>query len=645
MTISILIRIWWRWPLFICHRTVPKQTVGLEASPAGCSESSSRQRYPSEIIRPFIVSLGVFIVLATHPISHPIAKLFPSLKKTAWLADVAFFAVSLWVFWEYHLAVTELEEGLFALTLRHPLIALTGCAVFAILCWRVWGAALSVTGILVLVYFYTGQYWPWIFETAPAEFIDSAEDLWFNLNDGVLGNLMGILIFTVLPFVLLGITLQQTGGGRSMIKIAYHLTENFRGGPAHAAIAASGLFGTISGGSVTNVVATGVITIPMIKRRGFSSAFAFLYQHAASSAGQITPPIMGAAALVMSDLTGISYLTIIIAAIVPALAYYISLFTAVVFEARRLGVEATPDPSMAEEMKVVGQDYRNLLLVFLPICVVVVALLFGFSASGAGMFALYTLIPLSFLNPEIRKNPMMLLMALARGGRTFSELMMAIGVVGIIIAILGATGLPNDFAQVLNEMAGSNLVVVLLIAAAAALMLGMGMPTVPAYLSIILIMGPALQNFGLSVLVSHLFVLYYGVASSIVPPVAVAAYAAASIAESAPFTTAIYALRIGLVKFVVPFAFVYYPVLLIVEEGGVKFDMADFLSASVRVLMLIYLFSSATLAFDRRHLAPLEIVVRLALGIGALMVSPTIHWTAFTLGLALIAWHYYRTSK
>lgn len=601
--------------------------------------------YPSEIIRPFIVTLAVFIVLVNNPLADPISVRFPSLKKGAWLADVAIFGVSLWIFWEYHLAVTELETGLFELTLRHPLIALTGCAVFSILCWRVWGAALSVTGILVLVYFYTGQYWPWIFETAPAEFIDSAEDLWFNLNDGVLGNLMGILIFTVLPFVLLGVTLQQTGGGHSMIKIAYHLTRNFRGGPAHAAIAASGLFGTVSGGSVTNVVATGVITIPMIKRRGFSNAFAGGVEATASSAGQITPPIMGAAALVMSDLTGISYLTIIIAAIIPALAYYISLFTAVVFEARRLGVDATPDPSVEEEMKVGPQDYRNLLLVFLPISVVIIALVQGFSASGSGMFALYTLIPLSFLNPEIRQNPKRLLTALAKGGQTFSELMMAIGVVGIIIAILGATGLPNDFAQVLNELAGSNLFFVLLIAAVAALMLGMGMPTVPAYLSIILIMGPALQNLGLTILVSHLFVLYYGVASSIVPPVAVAAYAAASIAESKPLTTAVYALRIGLVKFVVPFAFVYYPVLLVVEEGGTKFAMGDFLSAAVRVLMMIYLFSSATLGFDRRHLSPLEISIRLALGVGVLMVSPVFHWPAFVLASVLIAWHYFRTVK
>ena len=435
----------------------------------------------------------------------------------------------------------------------------------------------------------------------------------------------------------MGVTLQQTGGGESLIKIAFGLTRNFRGGPAHAAIAASGLFGTVTGGSVTNVVATGVITIPIIKKRGFTPAFAGGIEATASSAGQIMPPIMGAAALVMSDMTGISYLTIIIAAIVPALAYYSSLFVAVIFESRRLGTEAVPD--MDPGMEVTSQDYLNMVMVFVPIVLVVATLVNGFSAAGAGMFALFALIPLSFLNPDIRKQPWLILEALSRGGKTFSELMMAIGVVGIIVAVLGATGLPNDFAQVINDLAGDGLFGVLLIAAFASLVLAMGIPTVPAYLSIILIMGPSLQNLGLSVLVAHLFVLYYGVASSIVPPVAIAAYAAASIAEAPPLKTAMYALRLGMVKFIVPFAFAYYPVLLIVEESGVGFDIGEFLSAVIRLMLVIYLVSSATLAFDQKHLAAWEIALRLALAVCVLHVSVMLHWVAFVASLLLIIWH------
>ena len=170
-------------------------------------------------------------------------------------------------------------------------------------------------------------------------------------------------------------------------------------------------------------------------------------------------------------------------------------------------------------------------------------------------------------------------------------------------------------------------------------MLAMGIPTVPAYLSIILIMGPSFANLGVSTLVAHLFVLYYGVASSIVPPVAIAAYAAASIAEAPPLKTAFYALRLGVVKFLVPFAFAYYPVLLIVEESGVSFNLPDFLSALVRLVFVIYLVSSATLGFDQRHLAWWEIFVRLALAVCILHISVTLHWAAFAAGLVLVVWH------
>ena len=594
--------------------------------------------FPEALIRSLILLPSIFIVLVRNPISTVVSEKFPQTKQFAWIIDVVIMLASLWVFWSYQDVLMRIEEGLFDLEFIHPIIALTACTIFIILCWRVWGAPLGICGIAAIFYLYTGEYWPWIFETAPIYFIESSEDLWFNLNDGVLGTIMGILIFTVFPFILLGVLLEGTGGGRSLIKVAFHLTSRYRGGPAHAAILASGLFGTMSGGAVTNVVATGVLTIPIIKKRGFNPAFAGGVEATASSAGQIMPPIMGAAALVMSDFTGISYLTIILAALIPALAYYASLFTSVVFEARRLGIEAVPD--MEEDLAVNSQDYINLIMVFVPIGIVIIALLNGFSAAGSGLMAMYSIVPLSFLNPEIRKKPYKIILAFAKGGETFAHLLMAIGVVGIIVAVLGTTGLPNDFAQVLNDMTGSHLFPVLFIAAIAALMMGMGMPTLPAYLTIILIMGPSIQNLGVSELVAHLFVLYYGVASSITPPVAVAAYAAASIAGAPPLRTALYALRIGLVKFIVPFAFAFYPVLLLVEESGVKFDVWEFSSAICRLMIVIYLVSSATLAFDQRRLPAWEIILRLALALLILITIMWVHWLATGFALLFLFWHY-----
>ena len=256
------------------------------------------------------------------------------------------------------------------------------------------------------------------------------------------------------------------------------------------------------------------------------------------------------------------------------------------------------------------------------------------------MLAMYSVIVFSFLNPEIRRDPFRIVTALVRGAETQASLLMAIGVVGIVVAVLGATGLPNDFAQLVGQATGTQLFLTLAVAALAALMLGMGMPTLPAYLTIILILGPSMQSLGLSVLTAHLFVFYFGVASSITPPVAVAAYAAASISGGAPLMTSVYAMRIGLVKFLVPFIFAFYPVMLIVPESGASFHGLAFASIVFRMLVAIYLVSGSVIAFDRRRLPWWEILLRLALALGVLLLDPAIHWPATGLAFAYLAWHH-----
>ncbi|MBL6865255.1 MAG: TRAP transporter fused permease subunit [Rhodospirillales bacterium] len=597
--------------------------------------------FAPEIIRPLMLGASVFLVILKYSFTSSFSKSRPKLKWLGFSFDVFLMAIVAFALWRFSIDMLEMVDTMVIFGPSHAMIALAASAVFIILCWRVWGAALAIVGIVALFYYFTGPYWPGIFKTAPFNILSSsAEDLWFNLGEGIVGGITGILIFTAFPFVLLGAMLERTGGARSLIKIAFHFTRNLRGGPAHAAIMSSALFGTMSGAAVTNVVATGVITIPMIKRRGFSPAFAGGVEATASSAGQIMPPVMGAAALVMADITEISYIHIIIAALIPALAYYASLFTSVVFESRRLGIEAVSDLSDTDiDLAVHRQDYYNLILIVVPIATVVYALLSGFSPAGAGNIALTVLIPLSFLNPEVRQNPFLIIRALANGGRQFGELLMSVAVVGIIVAVLAATGLPNDFTLLLGQAGGSELVFALMIAAAASLMLSMGIPTLPAYLTVVLILGPSLTELGVSTLVAHLFVLYFCVASSITPPVAIAAYAAASIADGPPMMTAVYAMRIGLVKFLVPFVFAFYPVILIVEASGVAFDIMAFLSIIVRLSIVIYLVSSAVIGFDRRRLPAWEIIVRLILGILIIFTDPFIHWSASAAALVYLLWH------
>jgi len=597
--------------------------------------------FEPEIIRPLILGGSVVLVVLNYSFTASFSKHRPHLKWLGFTFDVLILGVIAYALWRFTIDMLDMNDSMIVFGASHTVIALAASFAFITLCWRVWGAALAIVGLVALFYYFTGPYWPGIFRTAPFDIITStAEDLLFNLGEGIVGRITGILIFTAFPFVLLGAMLERTGGARSLIKIAFHFTRNLRGGPAHAAILASALFGTMSGAAVTNVVATGVITIPMIKKRGFSPAFAGGVEATASSAGQIMPPVMGAAALVMADITEISYIHIIIAALIPALAYYASLFTSVVFESRRLGIEAVSDLSDTDDdLTVHRQDYYNLILIVAPIATVVFSLLYGFSAAGAGNIALTVLIPLSFLNPEVRQAPYIIIQALVNGGRQFGELLMSVAVVGIVVAVLGATGLPSDFTILVSQAGGGELVLTLMIAAAASLMLSMGIPTLPAYLTVILILGPTLTELGISTLVAHLFVLYFCVASSITPPVAIAAYAAASIAEGPPMMTAVYAMRIGLVKFLVPFVFAFYPVILIVQESGVDFDMMSFLSIMSRLCVVIYLISSAVIGFDRRRLPVWEIVMRLAIGLLIIFTDPLIHWSATAAALAFLTWH------
>lgn len=525
--------------------------------------------------------------------------------------------------------------------------ALIGCLAVIYLCYRVFGAALAACGLVALLYFFFSGFLPGIFNATYGGYSTLAENLWFNNSKAVLGSQLSILLNNVLPFIIFGALLSATGAARSMITIAFYLMRKTRGGPAHAAVLASGLFGSVSGSAVSNVVGTGVITIPMIRKRGYRPEFAGGVEATASTGGQIMPPIMGAAALVMADLTGTKYLDIMVAALVPALAYYLSLFVAVMFESRRLGMEVQDDASLDP---VTRQDIVNvLLLVAVPLMVVIWRLIAGSSPAGSALAAIATVILLSGLSPDVRRHPEVLLRAIAAGGITFGRLLMVVGVVGIIVAVMSTTDLPSKLGREIAQFATIALVLTLAIGAVVSLLLGMGMPTLPAYLTVIIVLGPALSSLGLSVMTSHLFVFYYGVASAITPPVAVAAFAAGTIAGAKPFATAAAAVRIGIVIFVVPFMFALNPDLLIVQAAFAdptdSVSVFGFVSAVLRMAFVIYLLASCTSRFDVTRLKGWELAARLAAAI--LLISPAIalHAAAACAGVFLILWHRYSIAK
>jgi TRAP transporter 4TM/12TM fusion protein len=543
--------------------------------------------------------------------------------------DFVLIIAGLWSIWSFYFVQSEMETALYDVTNRDAWPAFAGLMVFLELCRRLWGYGLFAVGLFGVLYLLFGQDLPGLLAHSGFSVKEVAEALWYNTNKGVFGSITNIVLSTVFVFILFGVLLEGTGAGDTLLKFAFLITRRTRGGPAHAAILASSMFGTMSGSTVANIVGTGTFTIPMIKKRGFSPAFAAGIEATASSGGQIMPPIMGAAALVMADLTGAGYLNVILAALVPALFYYFSLFSAVTVEARRQGIEVQV---LKVEDRITRVDIINSVLFIGPITVVIGSLIGGLSTSAAGFYAIVVLLALSVFNPDVRRDPARVWRSLLKGAQSGATLLIAIAAIGILVGSLDSTGLGLKLANVIGALRGESLLSALLVAMAGALILGMGMPTLPAYLIIILVMGPAIQVLGVSMLTAHMFVFYFGVASSLTPPVAIAAYAAAPIAGANPLRTAFMSFRLGMAKFIIPFIFAFYPTLLIVET----FSLFPFLWIVLRSCLCIWLFSSALSGYDRRKLTVPEIGLRFVTAFAMLSVDPLIHGPAHLIGIALI---------
>ena len=531
-----------------------------------------------------------------------------------------------------------LENELYDVTYFDGLYSIVGLGIFIEVCRRSWGYALFFVGVFAVIYLYFGSHFPSFLQHSGFNERLIGENLWYNMNKGVFGTITNIAVNTVFIFILFGVLLEGTGAGHTLLKFAFILTRRTRGGPAQAAILASSMFGTMSGSVVANIVGTGTFTIPMIKKRGFTPTFAGGIEATASSGGQIMPPIMGAAALVMADLTGINYLSIALAALIPALLYYFSLFSSVTMEARKQNIEIK---ELDIDSRITVRDWINSILFVVPIFLVIFSLLFGSSTSRAGFYAVISILVLSFINPEIRNNPVKLLNSVIKGGTQGAKLLIAIVVISMLVGAIDSTGIGIKLASFMNELRGDSLFLSLTLAMIGALVLGMGMPTLPAYLIIIVVMGPALQNLGVSVLIAHLFVFYYGVASSLTPPVALAAYAAAPIAGSNPIITSLMAFRLGIAKFIIPFAFAYYPCLLIIEN----FSWLEFISIVPRLLISIWFINSALAKFDFTKLSWAEVILRLSVGFGILFMDVRIQIICLILGSVLLVWDFLRHKR
>ena len=367
----------------------------------------------------------------------------------------------------------------------------------------------------------------------------------------------------ILVFILLGQLLAITGGSAFFTDLATTAVGRFRGGAGKIAVFGSMLFGTISGSAVANVVGTGIVTIPLMKRSGFPAAMAGGIEAVASTGGQLMPPIVGAAVFLMAEFIEAPYGDVMLAALLPILLYYVALFFQVDLAAAKYGLVAVPRARIPPA----GPTLRSGWHFILPFVVFLAGIFsYGMQPENAAIWALGTLLvsALALGYKGRRARPSELLGALTDAGRSAVEIILVTAGAGIVIGVLNLSGFAYALSVILINFAGGSLVVLLLLAAAVSIVLGMGMPTVGVYVLLATLVAPALEQLGVAKLAAHLFVLYFGMMSMITPPVALAAYAAANLAGADPWRTGLYAVRLGWTAYIVPFLFVASPALLLI---------------------------------------------------------------------------------
>ncbi len=471
---------------------------------------------------------------------------------------------------------------------------------------RTAGIALPLVAIGFILYGFVGPYMPGLLNH-PGIPLNQFIGMNYLFTEGIFGVPLGVSATFVIVFIIFGGFLEESGGGKFFIDLACALFGTVRGGPAKIAIFSSGFFGTISGSAVANVVGTGTFTIPMMKRIGYRPHFAGAVEAVASTGGLIMPPVMGAAAFVMAEIIGVSYVSVCLAAALPAVLYYFSLFVFIDLEAAKTGLRGIPKEEKPR-MKQVIRDGGHLLLP--PVLLVYLLAVIQWSPMKAGFYAIVATVACAMLRQSTRLNGRKLIAALRKGATGALQVAAVCACAGIVVSIVSITGLGLTFSSVLIELAHGNLFLLLFLTMIASLILGMGLPATPCYIILAVLAAPAIVEMKISTMAAHLFVFYFGCISAITPPVAVAAYAGAAIAGSDPMRTGYTAWRLGLAAFIVPFMFIYGPPLtmdgtaleIILASAtslvGVAFLAASIQGFALRELGLVdrgFLFAAALL--------------------------------------------------
>ena len=532
-------------------------------------------------------------------------------------------------------------------------------AITLYLAWRLFGGFIAAFCLFWVIYYFTrGLFpdWTGILAGSDATFIQNlramVQNFWAQTG-GVFGQPLQVVSGNVLIFIVFGAVLMGSGAGDLLMKIANRLTGGFIGGAAHSAVASSALFGTLSGAAISNVVSTGVMTIPVIKRAGFKPAFAGAVEAAASTGGQVMPPVMGVVAFFVAGQIGLEYRYIVVAAILPALFYYVGTFLSVYFEARKQGVGTLPSEARPRLNR--HEAVQSLVFV-IPLGVLSTFLFIQPSVPKAGFYGFLAAIGSALvLFPEFR-NREKIWRAFVDAGRMSASIITIVAAIGLIVGLIQLSGFAGRLSLLLAQLASGPLFMVLVVVALGSIILGMGLPPGATYFIIVIALSSGIEAVGIPDLSLHLFVVFFAVMSTVTPPVALAAFAAAPIAGADPIRTGFEAARIGIAGFLIPFVFVYHPAMLyklmVVFEwaGGDVVQSRAMLAAAdiswgafawilLAFSLTLWLLTSAMAGHERHRLTPVERVLRILAGLALLAPQILIAGPALALGVALIAYH------
>jgi TRAP transporter 4TM/12TM fusion protein len=511
---------------------------------------------------------------------------------------------------------------------------------------RVSNPVLPVIALFFIAYCYFGRYAPALFQHRGYNFYRIINHMYLG-TEGVFGTPLAVSATFVFMFVLFGTIVEQTGLGKYIIDLSMALAGWSAGGPAKVAVVSSGIMGTISGSSVANVCTTGMFTIPLMKSVGYQPYFAGAVEAVASTGGQIMPPVMGAAAFIMAQTMGIPYLDVALAAVVPALLYYIAVIVQVHFEATRLGLMGLSRDRLPSLKKLIFE--RGHLL--LPLLGIIYFLVAGYTPLKAAFYGILLTVVTSYVKRDTWLTPQKLWDGLVNGARSSLGVACACATVGVIIGTATLTGLGLKLAHAIVAMAesgslqltglaalflpegivtveGVRLLLTLMFTMVASIFLGMGLPTTANFIVTSTMAAPALIQLGIPRMAAYMFVLYFGIAADLTPPVALAAYAGAGIARADPVKTGITATKLALAGFLVPYIYAYNPILVL--EG---FEPFEFSQAVVTALIGVFLLGMSTIGFYKAHLNGFLRILALAGALGLMIPG----WKSDLAGLVVLA--------